>query len=110
MWRRPHRAHARAMETSVHEIADGVYRLSTCVPDVAPGGFTFNQYLVDADECGAMNEWLAAARDARVTFNRLGCLVSVDDLADRPPVPVDDGAALEALADAYAVRLDRAVA
>ena len=39
-----------AMNTSVHEIADGVYRLSTCVPDVVPGGFTFNQYLIDADE------------------------------------------------------------
>ena len=38
------------MNTSVHEIADGVYRLSTCVPDVVPGGFTFNQYLIDAEE------------------------------------------------------------
>ena len=38
------------MHTSVHEIADGVYRLSTCVPDVVPGGFTFNQYLIDAEE------------------------------------------------------------
>jgi flavorubredoxin len=38
------------VQTSVHEIAEGVYRLSTCVPDIAPGGFTFNQYLVDADE------------------------------------------------------------
>ena len=124
-----------AMNTSVHEIADGGYRLSTCVPDVVPGGFTFNQYLIDAeepllfhtgprrmfplvadavgrvldpvrlrwisfghveaDECGAMNEWLAAAPEARVTFNRLGCLVSVEDLADRPPEPVDDGARLD---------------
>ncbi len=32
-------------ETTVHEIADGVYRISTPV-QVAPGGFTFNQYLV----------------------------------------------------------------
>ena len=38
------------MQTNIHEIADGVYRLSTCVPEVAPGGFTFNQYLIDADE------------------------------------------------------------
>ena len=38
------------MQTSVHEIADRVYRLSTGVPDAVPGGFTFNQYLVDADE------------------------------------------------------------
>ena len=122
-----------AMQTTVHEIADGVYRLSTCVPEVAPGGFTFNQYLLDgdepllfhtgprrmfplvseavgkvipvdrlrwvsfghveADECGAMNAWLAAAPYAEVLFNALGCMVSLDDLADRPPVPVtDDGA------------------
>ncbi len=38
------------MKTIVHEIADGVYRLSTCVPDAVPGGFTFNQFLIDADE------------------------------------------------------------
>lgn len=38
------------MDTSVHEVAEGVYRISTAVsiPD-GPGGFTFNQYLV-ADE------------------------------------------------------------
>jgi flavorubredoxin len=123
------------MQTSVHEIADGVYRLSTCVPDAVPGGFTFNQYLVDADEpllfhlgprrlfplvadavgrvlpverlrwlsfghvesdeCGAMNAWLAAAPHAEVTFNGLGCLVSVDDLADRPPRPLADDGPLE---------------
>jgi flavorubredoxin len=48
---------------------------------------------VEADECGAMNAWLAAAPSAQVLFNALGCQVSVDDLADRPPVPVtDDGA------------------
>jgi flavorubredoxin len=38
------------MHTNTHEIADRIYRLSTCVPDAAPGGFTFNQFLVDADE------------------------------------------------------------
>jgi flavorubredoxin len=31
--------------TNVHEIADGIYRISTPVPD-APGGFSFNQYLI----------------------------------------------------------------
>src|SRR5215213_6256180 len=36
--------------TTTYEIADGIYRLSTCVPEVAPGGFTFNQYFVDGDE------------------------------------------------------------
>ena len=39
------------METSISEIAKGVYRLSTFVPAVAPpAGFTFNQFLIDADE------------------------------------------------------------
>ncbi|MBA3982412.1 MAG: MBL fold metallo-hydrolase [Acidimicrobiia bacterium] len=39
------------METKLDEIADGIYRLSTFVPEVAPpAGFTFNQFLIDADE------------------------------------------------------------
>ena len=39
------------MQTNVDEIADGIYRLSTWVPDVAPpAGFTFNQFLVMGDE------------------------------------------------------------
>ncbi|MGI5131395.1 hypothetical protein ACQEVB_31640 [Pseudonocardia sp. CA-107938] len=38
------------MSPSVHEIAAGIYRISTFLPDVGPGGFTMNQYLVDADE------------------------------------------------------------
>ncbi len=46
---------------------------------------------VEADECGSMNEWLEAAADAEVAFGGLGCMVSVNDLADRPPRPLDDG-------------------
>lgn len=39
------------METTVHEIADRIYRLSTWVPDVVPpAGLTFNQFLIDAEE------------------------------------------------------------
>ena len=38
------------MRTEVFEIADKVYRLSTFVPAVGPTGFTFNQFLIDADE------------------------------------------------------------
>jgi hypothetical protein len=35
------------MGTSISEIADGIYRLSIFVPDIAPpAGFTFNQFLV----------------------------------------------------------------
>ncbi len=43
---------------------------------------------VEADECGAMNQWLAAAPGAQVAFGALGCEVSVGDLADRPPRPL----------------------
>ena len=35
--------------TRVDEIADGVYRISTPL-DAVPGGFTFNQFLIDDDE------------------------------------------------------------
>ena len=38
------------METRIDEIADRIYRLSTLVPDIGPTGFTFNQFVVDADE------------------------------------------------------------
>jgi flavorubredoxin len=38
------------METKIHEIADGLYRLSTHVREVEPGGLTFNQFLVLGEE------------------------------------------------------------
>jgi flavorubredoxin len=39
------------METSIDEISDGIYRLSTFVPEIAPpAGFTFNVFLVIGDE------------------------------------------------------------
>lgn len=121
--------------TLIDEIADGIYRLSTFVPDVGPTGFTFNQFLIDddepllfhtgqrmlfdsvseaiatvvpvealrwitfghveADECGSMNQFLAAAPRAEVAHGGLGCMVSLNDLADRPPVPLADGQVLQ---------------
>jgi flavorubredoxin len=124
------------METRIDEIAGGIYRLSTFVPQVAPpAGFTFNQFLVladepflyhcggrgmfplvsaavarvmpvenlrwisfghvESDECGAMNLWLAAAPQAQIVFNRLGCDVSLNDLADRPPRALAEGEVLD---------------
>ena len=114
--------------SDVTEIADGIYRISTFVPEVGPTGFTFNQFLVDADEpllyhtgargmfplvseaiatvmpverlrwimfghfeadeCGAMNQFLAAAPNAQVAHGALGCMVSIDDQADRTPRPL----------------------
>lgn len=38
------------MQTTTDEIADGIYRFSTFIPDVSPEGFTFNQFLIAADE------------------------------------------------------------
>src|SRR4029453_11590587 len=32
--------------TTIDEINDGIYRISTWIPDVTPVGFTFNQFLV----------------------------------------------------------------
>jgi flavorubredoxin len=123
------------METTVHEIADGIYRLSTYVPDVQPQGLRFNQYLIDAeepllfhtghralfplvsaaiasvmpverlrrvtfghteaDECGGMNQFLAAAPDAVVSHSVIGCLVSINDLADRPPEMMEPNAVID---------------
>lgn len=123
------------MSASVDQIADRIYRISTFVPEIGPTGFTFNQFLVDADEpllyhtgmrslfpvvseavnrvlplerlrwiafahleadeCGAMNELLDAAPHAQVAHGALGCLLSLDDQAARPPRPLDDGEVLE---------------
>jgi flavorubredoxin len=124
------------METKISEIADGIYRLSTYVPDIAPpAGFTFNQFLVlgdeplmfhtglrkmfplnrdaltriipperlrwiafghfEADECGAMNEWLAIAPQATPAQGQTGCLVSLDDFADRAPRVLADGEVMD---------------
>jgi flavorubredoxin len=120
------------MQTRTDEIADGVFRLSTSVPD-AP--LVFNQFLlraeepllfhtgfralfplvseavarvvpldalrwitfghVEGDECGAMNQFLAAAPNATVAHGALGCIVQVNDLADRPPRPLADGEVLD---------------
>jgi flavorubredoxin len=120
------------MQARINEIADGIYRLSVHVPDIAPpAGFTFNHFLlraeqpmlfhcglrgmfpalheavaklirieelrwlgfghVEADECGAMNSWLASAPKAQVVHGATACMVSVNDMADRPPRTLADG-------------------
>src|SRR5919206_2435099 len=38
------------MHTTLNEIADDVYRISTFIPEVSPEGFTFNQFLVTGEE------------------------------------------------------------
>ena len=113
------------MKTEVAEIADKIYRLSTFVPTAGPKGFTFNQFLIDADqpllfhygqrslfplisdavkrvmpldrlrwatcshveadEAGALNQWLAAAPKATPAHGQVGCNIWLKDMADREP-------------------------
>ena len=46
---------------------------------------------VEADECGALNDFLAAAPDAVPVCGQLAAMVSVNDLADRPARGLTDG-------------------
>ena len=113
------------MKTEVSEIAERIYRLSTFVNAVGPTGFTFNQFLIDADEpllfhygqrslfplisaavksvipleklrwttcshveadeSGALNQWLAAAPGATPAHGQVGCNIWLRDMADREP-------------------------
>lgn len=49
---------------------------------------------VEADECGGLNAILAAP-NARPVAGRIGAMVSVTDLADRPPHVLEDGAPVQ---------------
>jgi flavorubredoxin len=49
---------------------------------------------VESDESGALNEWLAAAPQCEPVCGTIAAMVSVTDLADRPPVVLADGAEL----------------
>ena len=117
--------------TNICEIADGIYRISTPVPPAEfPGGFSFNQFLIDdeqpllfhtglrgmfplvkeavtsvlpveklryisfshfeADECGSLNDFLAVAPEAVPLCGQVAAMVSVQDIADRPPRAIGD--------------------
>ncbi len=49
---------------------------------------------VEADECGSLNEWLAAAPGARPVCGAVAAMVSIEDIADRPPRAMKDGESL----------------
>jgi flavorubredoxin len=125
-----HSQQGERMQTKTYEIADGIFRFSTCIPDMTPDGFTFNQFLikaeqpllfhtglrslfglvseavskvvpvetlrwltfghVEADECGSMNQWLASAPNSQVAHGTVGVMVSLNDMADRPPRALQD--------------------
>jgi hypothetical protein len=48
----------------------------------------------EADECGSLNEWLAAAPEAEPLCSRIGAMVSIGDIADRAPRSMTDGEVL----------------
>jgi flavorubredoxin len=50
---------------------------------------SFSHY--EADECGALNEFLAAAPNAAPLCGQVAAMVSVGDVADRAPRAMDDG-------------------
>jgi flavorubredoxin len=45
----------------------------------------------EMDECGALNEWLAAAPQATAVCGQLGAMINIADFADRPPKGLDPG-------------------
>lgn len=46
---------------------------------------------VEADECGSLNDWLAAAPRSTAVCGAVAAMVSIGDLADRPPRALADG-------------------
>jgi flavorubredoxin len=49
----------------------------------------------EADECGALNEWLAVAPEAQAAHGQIGCMVSLNDFADRTPRVLADGETID---------------
>jgi flavorubredoxin len=49
----------------------------------------------EADECGALNDFLAVAPKAEAVCSRVGAMTSVGDFADRPPRALADGEELK---------------
>ncbi len=46
---------------------------------------------VEADECGSLNDWLRAAPSSQPLCSDIAAIVSITDLADRPPRSLADG-------------------
>lgn len=67
--------------------------VATVLPPETLGWIAFGH--LEADESGSLNQWLAVAPGATVAHSQIGCMVSLDDLADRPPRPLADGELLD---------------
>lgn len=116
--------------TNVHEISPGIFRINTPV-EIPATLFSFNQYLVradepllfhtgpkkmfplvaeairslmpleslryvafshyEADECGSLAEFLAAAPGAEPLSGAIAKMVSIDDVSPRPARALADG-------------------
>src|SRR5437870_9614988 len=116
----------------VQEIADGIFRIATFIPEA---NITFNQFLIadekpllfhtgqrllfpltleavrlvidptrlryiswshlEADESGALNEFLQIAPQAEAVHSELGVAVNVNDFAIRPAKTIGDGELLD---------------
>jgi flavorubredoxin len=63
--------------------------LSRVIPPERLRWIAFGHY--EADECGALNDWLAIAPRAEAAHGHVGCLVSLNDMADRTPRMLADG-------------------
>lgn len=50
---------------------------------------------VESDECGSMNQWLEAAPEAQVFHGAIACMVSLEDLADRPTRALANGEVID---------------
>jgi flavorubredoxin len=50
---------------------------------------------VEADECGSLNDFLRIAPAAVPVCSQVAAMVSIDDIADRPPKAMADGEVLE---------------
>src|SRR5258705_5983024 len=50
---------------------------------------------IEADECGALGEWLDAAPAATVTHGAIGCAIWLNDQAPRPPRALADNEVLD---------------
>jgi flavorubredoxin len=49
----------------------------------------------EADECGALNEFLGAAPQATAVCSHIGAMVAIGDFANRPPRTLADGEVLD---------------
>jgi flavorubredoxin len=71
-------------------VAQGI---STVLPTESLRWISFGH--LEADESGAINDFLEVAPEATVVHGAIGCLVSTGDASIRPPRPMADGEVLD---------------